>query len=52
MHHVSYKHLQRYIDEASFQLNEGNCEVDTIDRMQAVASHMTGKRIPYWDLVA
>ena len=51
-HHVSFKHLQRYIDEAAFRLNEGNCEVDTLDRMQAVAGGMTGKRIPYRELVA
>ncbi len=51
-HHVSFKHLQRYIDEAAFRLNEGNCEVDTLDRMQAVAGGMAGKRIPYRELVS
>ena len=51
-HHVSFKHLQRYVDEASFRLNEGNCEVDTLDRMRAVAGGMTGKRIPYRELVS
>ena len=51
-HHVSVKHLQRYINEASFRLNEGNCQVDTVDRMQAVAHGMIGKRIPYRDLVS
>ena len=51
-HHVSFKHLQRYIDEAAFRLNEGNCEVDTMDRMQAVVSGMSDKRIPYRELVA
>ncbi|MXX05154.1 MAG: IS1595 family transposase [Gammaproteobacteria bacterium] len=35
-HHVSPKHLKRYIDEATFRLNYGNCEVDTIDRMRAL----------------
>ena len=28
-HHVSPKHLGRYVNEAAFRLNEGNCEVDT-----------------------
>ena len=51
-HHVSRKHLQRYIDEATFRLNEGNCEVDTIDRMLAVVSRMGGKRVPYRELVS
>ena len=51
-HHVSRKHLQRYVDEATFRLNQGNCEVDTIDRITAVISRMGGKRVPYRDLVA
>lgn len=51
-HHVSVKHLQRYINEASFRLNEGNCQVDTVDRMQALAAGMKGKRIPYQELVS
>ena len=51
-HHVSMKHLQRYINEASFRLNEGNCEMDTMNRMQALAVGMKGKRIPYQELVA
>ena len=51
-HHVSIKHLQRYIDEATFRLNEGNCEVDTIDRITAVITRMGGKRVPYRELVS
>ena len=51
-HHVSFKHLPRYIDEATFRLNDGSCEVDTLDRMRAVVTGMPGKRIPYKDLVA
>lgn len=51
-HHVSIKHLQRYIDEATFRLNKGNCEVDTIDRMEAIIRSIGGKRIAYKDLVA
>lgn len=51
-HHVSFKHLPRYIDEASFRLNDGNCEVDTLDRMHAVAVGMKGNRIPYRELVS
>ena len=50
-HHVSFKHLPRYIDEAAFRLNEGNCEVDTLDRMQALVVGMPGRRIPYRELV-
>ena len=51
-HHVSEKHLARYVNEAAFRLNEGNCEVDTLDRMAALASGIGGKRLRYRDLVA
>lgn len=51
-HHVSFKHLHRYVNEATFRLNDGNCEVDTLDRMKALAMGMSGKRIPYRELVA
>ena len=50
-HHVSNKHLQRYVDEFAFQLNEGNCEVDTIDRMESLVKCMGGKRITYKELI-
>ena len=45
-HHVSPKHLRRYVDEASFRLNDGNCEVDTLDRMAALVRRLTDSRIP------
>ena len=51
-HHVSNKHLGRYVNEAAFRLNEGNCEVDTLDRMEALASRIGGKRLRYKDLTA
>ena len=51
-HHVSRKHLIRYVNEAAFRLNEGNCEIDTIDRMEALVRGMAGKRVRYVDLVA
>ena len=34
-HHVSPKHLARYVNEVTLRLNEGNCEIDTIDRMKS-----------------
>ena len=46
------KHLHRYVDEFSFRLNEGNCEIDTIDRMDALVKGMGNKRIPYKTLVS
>lgn len=51
-HHVSFKHLPCYIDEAAFRLTEGNCEVETLDRMQALVGGMPGKRIPYRELAS
>ena len=51
-HHVSRKHLQRYVDETTFRLNQGICEVVTIDRTEAIFRRIGGKRIPYKDLVA
>ncbi|MYE50003.1 MAG: IS1595 family transposase [Gammaproteobacteria bacterium] len=51
-HKVSPKHLARYVNETTFRLNEGNCEVDTIDRMMALAFGIGGKRLRYEDLIA
>ena len=51
-HHVSPKHLGRYVNEATFRLNEGNCEVDTIERMELVAAQIGNRRIPYRKLTA
>ena len=51
-HHVSPKHLERYVNEAAFRLNEGNCEVDTLDRMRDFAAGIHGKRLRYVDLIA
>lgn len=49
-HHVSVKHLDRYVNEFAFRLNEGNCQVDTADRMQALFGAMPGKLITYKEL--
>ena len=32
-HHVSPKHLGRYVNEVAFRLNEGNVEIDILDRL-------------------
>ncbi len=50
-HNFSEKRLQRCINEFAFRLNEGNCEVDTIERMEALAKGMDGKRLPYKELI-
>ena len=51
-HHVSVKHLDRYVSEFTFRLNEGNCEIDTADRMAALFGAMPGKPITYKELTA
>ena len=45
-HHVSPKHLARYVNEATFRLNEGNVNNDTIDRMESLIRKIGGFRIP------
>ena len=50
-HHVSPKHLHRYANEATMRLNIGNVEIDTIDRMEAFAKQIHGRRISYRELI-
>ncbi|MEM9686338.1 MAG: IS1595 family transposase [Bacteroidota bacterium] len=46
-HDFSTKHLPRYINEFSFRQNEGNCKIDTIDRMKALCDKGIGKYLSY-----
>lgn len=50
-HHVSPKHLDRYVNEAAFRLNEGDCERDTKERMNDLFRSMVGKTITYEGLI-
>lgn len=49
-HWFSRKHLQRYVDEFTFRLNEGNCKVHTYDRINALLAKTPGSRLTYADL--
>ncbi len=49
-HHFSQKHIDRYINEFNFRLNEGNCEIDTIDRIRSLCKFAVGKRLTYKEL--
>ncbi len=51
-HHVSCKHLHRYVNETTMRLNAGNCRNDTIDRMDTLMRRIGGRRIRYRDLIA
>ena len=46
-HHVSNKHLHRYVNECIFRLNEGRCEHHTLDRLAAFVSKSFRHRITY-----
>ena len=48
-HHMSEKHLDRYIGEFSGRYNVR--ESDTVEQMQNVAAGMVGKRLMYRDLI-
>ena len=48
-HHMSAKHLHRYINEFSSRHNDRNS--DTIEQMHHVVAGMIGKRLMYRDLV-
>jgi transposase-like protein len=50
-HWFSAKHMQLYIDEFVFRLNEGNCVIDTVDRLESLVQGVAGKRLTYRMLV-
>jgi len=50
-HHVSPKHLHRYVDEFSFRLNEGNVANHTLTRLHSLARKTNGKRLTYKGLI-
>jgi len=49
-HHVSPKHMHRYVDEFSFRLNDGNIKRHTTQRIASFVDGTTGKRLTYKDL--
>ena len=49
-HHMSAKHLDRYVGEFSGRHNDR--DADTIDQMARMAQGMVGKRLRYIDLVS
>lgn len=51
-HHASAKHLDRYVDEFTFRLNEGNVKIHTMDRLQSLVAASVGRRLTYKDLIA
>ena len=51
-HHVTKKHLGRYVNEFSFRLNDGNVKTHTINRLNSLITATRGCRITYTALIA
>ena len=50
-HHMSAKHLHGYVNEFSYRLSDkANCQVDTMDRLDAIIDNMSNKRLTYKEL--
>ncbi len=50
-HHVSPKHLGRYLDEFTFRLNEGDVKRHTLQRLASLVDAVAGKRITYAEVI-
>ncbi|MCL2282605.1 MAG: IS1595 family transposase [Fibromonadales bacterium] len=50
-HKFSMKHLQKYVAESVFRLNEGQCKYLTMERIDAIIGYSIGKRLTYRDCV-
>jgi transposase-like protein len=51
-HKASVKHLHRYVNEATFRLNEGNVKVHTLTRLNAFVDRAFKHCITYKELTA
>lgn len=51
-HHTSHKHLNRYVQEFAFRLNEGNVKNHTLARLDSFVTAAAGKRLTYARLTA
>lgn len=51
-HHVSVKHLGRYVDEFTFRLNDGDVKRHTLDRLDSMLDAAVGRRLTYAGLIA
>jgi ISXO2-like transposase domain len=51
-HHASPKHIDRYIDEFTWRLNDGNVKRHTWERLDSLIGAVTGRQITYKELIA
>nr|VFK53124.1 MAG: ISXO2-like transposase domain-containing protein [Candidatus Kentron sp. TUN]VFK53967.1 MAG: ISXO2-like transposase domain-containing protein [Candidatus Kentron sp. TUN] len=50
-HHMSTKHLSRYVSKFTFRLNQGNVKTHTMVRIASMVKGMLGKRLTYKALI-
>lgn len=51
-HHASPKHLDRYVQEFAWRLNEGNVKRHSLDRLASFIDAIVGKRLTYARLIS
>lgn len=51
-HHASAKHLDRYVQEFAWRLNEGNVKRHSLERLASFIDAVVGKRLTYARLTA
>jgi hypothetical protein len=51
-HHASPKHLDRYVSEFTFRLNQGDVKHHTLTRLGSLFDAAIGRRITYKELIA
>jgi transposase-like protein len=51
-HHASPKHLDRYVSEFAFRLNDGDVKHHTLDRLASLFAAAIGQRLTYKELIA
>ena|SRR3990167_182759 len=51
-HHASAKHLDRYVQEFAWRLNEGNVKRHSLDRLASFVDAIVGKRLTYQRLIS
>lgn len=51
-HKASKKHMQRYVNEFTFRLNEGNVKRHSLERLDSFVDAVAGKRLTYESLIA
>ena len=50
-HHASPKHLNRYVQEFAFRLNDGNVKRHTLERLDSFIAATSGQRLTYARLI-